>query len=94
MGNIKDEANQYEPKAKVKNISELDSVSVDFAVLKENDAEFPYSYIEVDGERYKVPISVLAMLKEIFKEKPLLKNFKVNKAGKELDTKYTVITLD
>jgi len=73
MGSLKDEAKQHEPKAKVKNISELPSVETDLAVLKETGVEFPYSYIEVDGERYKVPASVLASLKVILEENQDLK---------------------
>ncbi len=93
MGSLKDEAKQHEPKAKVKNISELPSVETDLAVLKETEVEFPYSYIEVDGERYKVPASVLASLKVILEENQDLKKIKVKKSGEGMDTRYTVIPL-
>ncbi|HEC64478.1 MAG TPA: hypothetical protein ENI23_04215 [bacterium] len=93
MGSIKDTAKNYVSKAKVKNISELSVVSVDLAVLDEDNAEWPYSYIEVGGERYKVPASVLANLKAILEENEALKTFKVKKTGEGLDARYTVIPL-
>lgn len=93
MANLKDEAKAYEPKAKVKNISELPSVETELVVFHDEEAEFPYSYIEVENERYKVPSSVLANLKAIFEENPNLKKFKVKKTGEGMDTRYTVIPL-
>jgi len=93
MGNVKDEAQGYEPKAKVKNISELPNVETDIAVLEDKEAEFPYKYIEVNGERYKLPVSVLGSLKAILEENPNLKKFKVKKQGEGMDTRYTVIPL-
>ena len=93
MGNFKDKAREYEPKAKVKNISELPSVDTDNAIMEDVEAEFPYNYIVVNNERYKVPASVLASLKAIFEENPNLKKFKVKKSGEGMDTRYTVIPL-
>ena len=93
MGSIKDEAKAYEPGAKVKNISELPSVETTLNVFKEDSVEFPYEYIEVSGERYKVPKSVLASLKAILEENQELKKFKVKKTGEGMDTRYTVIPL-
>ena len=93
MGTIKDKAKEYEAKAKVKNISELPSIETNLVVFDDADAEFPYSYIEVNGERYKIPTSVLASLKAILEENPNLKKFKVKKSGEGMDTRYTVIPL-
>jgi len=93
MGSIKDEASKHEPKVSVKNISELKSVDVSCAMFEENKVEFPYKYIEIEGIRYKVPLSVLANLKVILAEKPDLKTFKVTKTGASIDTRYTVIPL-
>jgi len=93
MGNLKDEAKDYEPKATIKNISELPSVETDVAVLEDVEAEYPYKYIEINGERYKVPKSVLASLKAILEENKDLKKFKVKKSGEGMDTRYTVIPL-
>jgi len=93
MGTIKDEAKNYEPKSSVKNISELEIVDVLNAVLDEEDAEFPYKYIEDKGVRYKMPISVLMNLKAILAANPNMKTFKVSKSGKGMDTRYVVIPL-
>ena len=93
MGTIKDEAQGYEPKAKVKNISELPSIETNIAVFDESEAEFPYKYIEINGERYKMPLSVLGSLKAILEENPELKKFKVKKQGDGMETRYTVIPL-
>jgi len=94
MGTIKDEANQYKPSASVMNISELASVDVNLAVFDASDAEFPYKYVEVNGAKYKVPVSILATLKEILKSNSNLKTFKVNKSGQGMNTKYIVIPLN
>ena len=93
MGSVKDEAQGYEPKAKIKNISELSSIETSLAVFDENESEFPYKYIEVDGERYKMPLSVLGSLKALLEENPHLKKFKVKKQGEGMDTRYIVIPL-
>lgn len=93
MGNIKDNAMAYESKAKIKNISELNVVDISLAMFEDTEAEYPYAYIEVNGERYKIPPSVLANLKAILEENPNLKKFKVKKSGEGMDTKYTVIPL-
>jgi hypothetical protein len=93
MGTIKDEANNYKSKSSVSNISELKSVDINSVIFEEKDVEFPYSYIEENGQRYKVPASVLANLKEILKSNPNIKTFKVNSTGQGMNTKYIVIPL-
>lgn len=99
MGNLKQEANDYEPET-YKNISELSSISVDVDVLTEtkkdkDGKDYTAKYFLYEGEKVRVPTSVLSALKEILEEKPTLKNFKVKRKGttKE-DTRYTVIPLD
>ena len=93
MAKLKEEAQAYEPK-QIKNIAELEFVKTDYEVKEENDVEFPYKYIEIDGERYKLPVSVLSSLKQILAEKPELRLFNVKKAGTGLGTEYTVIPLE
>lgn len=93
MGTLKEEAIKYQSKGKVKNISELPSVDTDIEVLQDMEAEFPYSYFQLNGERYKVPASVLASLKAILEENQDLKRFKVKKSGEGMDTRYTLIPL-
>jgi hypothetical protein len=98
MASIKESAKNYESK-QTKNIAELQSVSVDLAVLEgtgkdKDQKEFKYRYIEVDGEEYRVPDQVLKDLKAILEKKPTLKTFSVSKQGQGFNTKYTVIPLD
>lgn len=93
MAKLSEEAKGYEPKPKVKNIAELNEVSTELEVKEDLEAEFPYKYVEVDGERYRVPITVLSDLKAILEENPELKKFKVKKQGEKMETKYTTIPL-
>ena len=91
MVTIKDEANNYT--SGIKDISELAEVSVDISVNAEANVEFPYKYVELNGERYKVAKSVLASLQAILKSNPNLKKFKVSKQGQGMNTRYVVIPL-
>lgn len=95
---LKQEAEEYVPPT-TKNITELGKVSVDMEVLekeysKDDGSTFIVKVITVDGEDYRIPITVIKSLKVILKEKPNLKYFKVAKTGEGLKTVYTVITLD
>lgn len=92
MASIKENAQEYEPK-QIKNIAELDKVSVDWDVKEDLEVEFPFKFIELDGHRYKVPITVLANLKDILVENPEIKFFKVKKSGEGIKTNYTVIPI-
>lgn len=93
MPTIKEEAQKYEAKGKVKNITELPSIETNVVVHDEMEADYPYKYFEVDGERYKMPLTVLGALKAILEENPELKKFKVKKQGEGKETRYTVIPL-
>lgn len=93
MATLKEEALAYEPKQLSKNIADLDKVSVELVMRDEDNVDFPYKFIELSGERYRVPNSVLEQLKAILKVKPDMTEFKVTKAGTGLNTNYTVIPL-
>ena len=98
MGNIKEEAQAYEPPV-TRNISELDKVPVSLQVeeregTKKDGKIFRYNVIVLNGEDYRVPNSVLKGLKVILEEKPDLKEFKVKKTGEGLNSEYTIVTLD
>lgn len=98
MGNFKSEAEQYEPKTQ-KNIAELNSVEISNAVITEdriasNGDAYTTRYVVINKEEYRVPESVLGQLKEVLKNKPALKTFKVTRTGQGLNTKYQVIPLD
>jgi hypothetical protein len=48
---------------------------------------------DLDGEKYRVPNSVLKQLKVLLEDNPDLKKFKVKKSGVGLNTDYTVIPI-
>ncbi len=102
MSTISEAATSYEP-PKTKNITDLDNVTTDIEITEEThtktnedgaEEEFTISVIEVEGEKYRVPKSVLKNLKAILEEKPNLKTFKVTKSGSGMNTAYTVIPLE
>lgn len=95
MATVKDAAQVYES-PQSKNIADLEKVSVDMELLdgrgKDNTGEeYKYKFIEVDGERYRIPGSVLGGLKAIMKKIPHLKYFSVLKDGEGMSTRYQVI---
>lgn len=99
---IKEEAQNYEPPTKTKNIADLAKVSTDLTLeddsftFTEGDKEktVKQKVITVEGEKYRVPLSVIGSLKVILEDNPELKYFKVKKTGEGKDsTKYTVIPL-
>ena len=105
MGNLKDEAQAYEQK-QTRNISDLDEVSVDFEIkddsftFKEKDKEgkevektVDQKVIIVNGEKYRVPVSVIVQLKAHLEDNPDLTKFKVKKTGEGLKTEYVVIPI-
>ena len=99
---LKEEAMGYSPTSKTRNISELQKVSTDL-ILEDDSFEFEkdgkskrvdQKIIVVEGEKYRVPVSVIASLQAILEDNPELKFFKVKKTGEGKDgTKYTVIPL-
>lgn len=96
---IKQASQEYQPKT-AKNITELSSVSVDLVMElatgtdSATGEDYEYNFITVNGERYRVPDSVLSSLKAILEKKPSLKSFSVTKKGEGRQTKYTVIPMD
>ena len=92
MASLKEEAQAYEP-MQIKNIADLDVISIDTEIKEANDAEFPFKYVLVDGEQYKVPVSVIAAIKDLLKVNPNLKKFRVLKNGEGLKTRYTTVPI-
>lgn len=97
MESIKQAAETHED-VNVKNVADLDKVSVDVELKEEivdegKPTEWSYKYFELDGEKYKMPITVLSQLKDHIAQNPDLKFFRVNKKGEGLKTKYTAIPL-
>jgi hypothetical protein len=102
MATLLDFAKSYEPTI-TRNISELKEVSTDLQIV---DDEFQaedkktgdmktikQKVIVLNGEKYRVPISVITNLKAILEKNPNLKKFSVTKKGSGLQTQYTVIQL-
>ena len=98
MTSLKQTALDYKPQTKTKVISDLQEVSTD---LDLQDDSFEYNgktvnqkVIVVDGEKYRVPVTVVQQLQVHLKERPELKTFKVLKSGStKEDTKYTVVPI-
>jgi hypothetical protein len=99
MTTIKEEAQAHEQKASIKNVADLSEVSTDVELKNEKGKnsetgeEFEYKFIEINGEKYRVPNKVIGDLKVILGENKDLKKFKVRKTGIGLETRYTVIPL-
>ena len=102
MTKLKDEALAYESK-QTKNIVDLEIVPID---LELEDDEFEaedertgkikvikQKVATIDGERYRVPNSVLKQLKVLLEDNPKMSRFKVKKSGQGLNTDYTVIPI-
>ena len=98
MAKLIDEAKAYEPQ-QTKNIADLEVVLVADVEVEDRDGtdkegkKFSYKVIQVEGEEYRVPSSVLKALKAILEVKPELKAIRVRKSGEGLNTEYTVIPL-
>jgi len=98
MTTLKDFAEAYEPK-KTKNIVELEAVSVSQEIKEEvrkdkNGDDYNINVMNVLGEEYRVPNSVVEQIQAILLVKPNMKTFKVTKKGEGLNTVYTVIQLE
>ena len=92
MTTIAEEAKGYE-KPKLKTVADLPEINTDWEMFIDDQAEFPYRYIEVNKERYKFPLPVLTTIKKIQLVNPSAKRFKVESEGQGKKTTYTVIQL-
>ncbi|MBP92506.1 MAG: hypothetical protein CMC55_00125 [Flavobacteriaceae bacterium] len=97
MVSIKQFAEAYEKK-RMNNIADLEVVNTDIDIQTEvrldmDNKEYQVSFIVVDGKEYRVPNIALEQLKAILETNPDLKNFKVNKTGQGMATKYQVIPI-
>lgn len=96
---FKQTAMDYVPQ-KMRNISELPLIDTSLELLDGEGVDdtgkaYKYKYIELNGEKFRVPNIVIGQLKDILEVKPDLKHFKVKKAGQGIQgTKYTVIQMD
>jgi len=104
MAKLSEYVKEYEPATTTKNIADLKEVSTELD-LKDDEFELidkvtkvakivKQKIIIVDGESYRVPVSVIQQLKILLEDNPLIKKFKVKKSGTTKDdTRYQVIPL-
>ena len=98
MATIKDEEQAYEP-PQTRNIADLQVVPVDIDIedrtyKQGTPEEFRIKVVRVNGEDFRVPVSVFSSLKTILEDQPNLETFKVKKSGAgKHGTVYTVIPL-
>jgi len=102
MAKLNEVAKDYVATATTKIVSDLDSVPTDIDLL---DDEFEFEkdgvtktvkqkIIVIDGDQYRVPVSVISQLKVVLEDNPNLKKFKVKRTGTgKDDTRYQVIPL-
>lgn len=97
MTRLKDAAIAYEKISTVKNIADLDSVSLEIDMIEKtftdsNDKEYKNDVITVGDEDYRVPKTVQAQLKTMIESGVNFKTFNVVRTGTTIsDTVYTVI---
>lgn len=95
--NLKEHAQAYKPPQTL-NISELKKVPLNIEAEEETHKDnegndFTGLYTTIDGQKYRVPYSVLNQIKSILEEMPATKYIKVNKTGTGMNTKYLVMPL-
>ena len=95
--NIKESSMAYVPPT-TKNITELESISINIDTkmekfTKEDGSDFEVETFEVNGEKYRLPISVKSGLQAQLKVKPDATNFRVTKTGEGMKTQYFVTLL-
>jgi hypothetical protein len=104
MTKLNNFAKDFEPASKTKNIADLKEVSTDIELIDDEfnvvdkitkqEKTVRQKVIVVEGEQYRVPISVISQLKVLLEDNPNLKKFKVKKSGTTMDdTRYQVIPM-
>lgn len=85
------------PQRKTLNISDLPRFDVNmelktFSGKDQKGESFQYDYVEdKDGNKYRIPVSVLTQLHVFLEENPNHKQFKVKRNGQGMQTTYTLI---
>ena len=97
MATLKEEAQAYEP-PQTKNIAESEKVSIDMDIKTDHGKgrdgkEFSYKFIEVEGQQYRVPNSVIGGIKALLKKFPTIREISVMKDGEGMNTRYQVIPM-
>lgn len=100
MVSIREAAENFQPKSKeTLNIADLDKVSIGVPIesrkFKEGmPDEFEVQVAIVNEKEYRVPIPVLASLKQLLVAVPKMTHFKVLKSGEGKNTQYQTIPLE
>ena len=95
MATLKESAQAYEP-PQTMNVASLDKIPVELE-LKDGEGKdkegnvFDYKYIEIKGQQYRVPGSVLGGIKAVLKKMPHIKYVTVDKEGEGMATRYHVM---
>lgn len=95
MPTLKQTAMAYVPK-QPKTVADLPYFSVNLEVKKDqakdkNNKVFDINFVEIDGEHYRIPDSVLKSMKNLLTAIPNIENFKVIKSGEGMNTEYQTI---
>jgi hypothetical protein len=95
MAKLNELAQAYVPQQTL-NISELDQIPVDVETevekhLDKEGKEFEVTVALINGQKYRIPVSVIEGLKGLLKKLPQLKVFTVLKSGQGMGTKYQVL---
>ena len=95
MTKLNELAQAYVPQQTL-NISELDQIPVDIDVVTEEHTDkegelFKVNVAMINGQKYRIPNSVIEGLKGLLKKMPQLKVFTVLKTGQGMGTKYQVL---
>ncbi len=94
---VREMAKAYTPPTS-KNITELKVFNLQHEITKKecmdkDNKPFIINEVEVEGETYRVPTSVIKQIKAILEVKPDTIEVKVTKTGEGLNTTYNVIQL-
>ena len=97
--NIKEASIAYEPKGKTLNIAELEKIPINLELQEETHTDkkgkaFSIKVFEYNGNKYRLPATVLEGLKAILSKLPDTKFFSVLKQGQGMNTSYQVIPVN
>ena len=97
MTKLNEMSKAYQPMT-TKNICELEKVPVDIDVKentyqKDDGTDFQVLEAEIEGQKYRIPKSVLPQLKAFLEKKPDMTHFTVSKSGSGMNTQYHVMNV-
>lgn len=96
MTKLNELAKAYTPQ-QTRNIAELERIPVDLDISTEvkqgKEGEYTQYVAEIEGQRYRVPTSVIKGLKALITKLPSLRYITVIKTGEGMETSYQVIPM-